>query len=59
MKAYTIDAGGHSELGIVELDGLVYVVGDGYITVWKSLDDFYNNPDELIRTIEIDVKEAV
>ena len=59
MKAYTIDAGGHSELAVVEDDGLVYVIGEGYITIWKSLDDFYNNPDLVIRTIEIDYKEEV
>lgn len=59
MKAYTIDAGSHTDLAVVEDDGLVYVIGEGYITIWKSLDDFHEKPDQPIRTIEIACREVV
>jgi len=57
MKAYTIDTGSHSDVAVIEDGCLVYIIDESYITIWKSLDDFYNNPNKIIRTIEIYVGE--
>ena len=56
MKAYTFNNDEKSELGVIETDGLTFVIDDNYITMWQSIEDFkiaFNGgEDKCLRSIE-------
>ena len=45
MKTQIIHTGGGNQLVQVNDDDKVIVIGDGYVTVWDSIADFYDHLD--------------
>jgi len=45
MKSLTINTGGGNYLIQVNDNNKVLIIGDGYVTVWESVEDFYENLD--------------
>ena len=45
MKTELLESGGRIQLAAIHEGDFVYIVGDGYITKWNSLEDFQNTLD--------------
>ena len=45
MKSQTINTGGGNYLIQVNDNNKVLIIGEGYVTVWQCVEDFYENLD--------------
>ncbi len=45
MKTEILNAGGQIQLAVIYESDFVFIVGDGYITKWDSLEDFMKTLD--------------
>jgi len=45
MKSQTINTGGGNYLIQVNDNNKVLIIGEGYVTVWECVEDFYENLD--------------
>jgi len=45
MRTYQFDGGGHNMLTVVHDNDKVLVIGEGYVTVWNTFEDFERQLD--------------
>ena len=57
METKRINTGGGNYVIQINDNNRVLIIGEGYITVWETEQDFYNNLDDSSENIPLDIFE--
>ncbi len=57
METKRINTGGGNYVIQINDNNRVLIIGEGYITVWETEQDFYNNLDDISENIPLDIFE--
>lgn len=57
METKRINTGGGNYVIQINDNNRVLIIGEGYITVWETEQDFYDNLDDVSENIPLDIFE--